>query len=182
MRTRKDGQLPNKYGAGRIVSKLERDHDVFRARLAAWEQAADDFMVVNWIGVYDREDEPEQTFQRCIEHALDQERDTLRAERAAAQRAYESMLSAHATPEIFKAVQWAVCYKEERAIRDDRERQLLTLRAERDRLQGVIAGLRTYVAVLIRSAPRAQHRCAAELIGARLDRLLAEPPRPEETK
>lgn len=57
--------------------------DALAARLKAWEDAADDFMVVNWIGVYDREDEPKRTFAYCIEHCLDQERDALRTERDA---------------------------------------------------------------------------------------------------
>lgn len=47
-------------------------------RLKAWENAADEILVVNWIGVYDRAEEPGQTLRRLIEHALDVERDELR--------------------------------------------------------------------------------------------------------
>lgn len=43
------------------------------AALAAWERAVDDYMVVNWIGIYDRAEEPKATLHRCISGAMCQE-------------------------------------------------------------------------------------------------------------
>lgn len=51
-----------------------------RSRLAAFESAFDQWMVINWIGVYDRERGVDETVKACLEKALDVERDELRVD------------------------------------------------------------------------------------------------------
>jgi hypothetical protein len=53
----------------------------------------------------------------------------MQRERDEAKRWYEATLSAHATPEVFNAVEWAVRYKEERAIRDDYTQRVMEAEA-----------------------------------------------------
>lgn len=58
--------------------ELEAELAALREQLAAWEKAADSYMVCNWIGVYEKERGPQETFNLCVEKALDVERNELR--------------------------------------------------------------------------------------------------------
>jgi len=95
------------------------------ARLAEFETALESWMVVNWIGVYDKERGIRDTVALCIERALDVERNELRARLAEAERERDAALD--------KALKYDIdaCGIE---LRNQEAVELIELRAEVARL------------------------------------------------
>lgn len=88
------------------IARLNAELAAANQRLSAWETALDSWMVTNWIGVYERERGVSETLSLCLEKALDKERDTLKAELAAAN---EKLASSQERERVLReAVEFAI--------------------------------------------------------------------------
>lgn len=70
------------YARAAIAAYRDSEIEALRAKLAEFETALDSWMVVNWIGVYEKERGISDTVALCLERALDVERDELKAKLA----------------------------------------------------------------------------------------------------
>jgi hypothetical protein len=75
-----DGQAMTRVSWRDRGVALMQDVESLRARLSAWERAVDEWLVTNWIGVYESSESPHEAIKRAIQGAVDQDRDRLRAE------------------------------------------------------------------------------------------------------